>query len=248
MNLMTETLIISGIMISLCSVPLLSQQARRHSKLFFLLGTGALTGILFFELVPSVFEMGGQSSLVMMGIVWAVYSIAHLSHLGHHRGKRDSLAEIATHVTHPEREPTLVFLGSMMAHCFASGVLLVVSDQLNRGLANTVFIALVAHKGYEALTVSSILIEKQRSKWKSLLSITLYALSLPTGVLLTLVFHSSITQGVAITATSLAAGTLFGCLIFDFLLPSMAHVRSRKHDLGWIALGLLGTQLILWVI
>jgi zinc transporter ZupT len=244
LSLFSETLIISGTMILLCGVPLYSEKARRNSKFFFLLGTGALSGILAFDLLPEVFEIGGSSSLWIMGAVWLFYSLAHLGHVHHH----DALLTPEAAKPGEFRLASYFFLASMIAHCLASGMLLVISGDLAAGFGRTVFVALLAHKSYEALTVSSILLEKQRSKLASLLSVALYALSLPAGVGITLVFRRAITQNVALVAASLAVGTLLGCLIFDFLLPSLTHVRNRRHDLAWIAAGLLATQLVMRVL
>jgi zinc transporter ZupT len=242
-TLLFETLAISGSIILLCGLPLFSKSVRSHSKLFFLLGTGALAGICFFELVPEIFHMGGNFSLLITGIVWVLYSIIHIFHLGHHEhDKKDD-----PKVDH-QHSPSLVFLGSMIAHCLASGMLLVLSDGLAKGFGRTVFLALMAHKTYEALTVSSILLETQKNRSSFLISISAYALSFPSGVALTYFMGSMITQNVALFATSLAVGTLLGCLIFDFLMPSLSQIKNRRHDLAWVFAGLVVTQAVFWVL
>ncbi|MDR3608345.1 MAG: hypothetical protein P4M08_13325 [Oligoflexia bacterium] len=230
MTLLVETLIISVLMAALSALPLLSKTVRRYSKLFFLLGTGALAGLLAFDLLPDLFEMGGTSSLWWVGLVWIAYSFFHLSHLGHHASREHSGVPI-------------FFLASMISHCLASGLLLVASEGLTSGIHRTVFFALLAHKTYEALTVSSVLMEREKSRRHSIFSITAYALALPAGVLAALSFRSALTPSVALIATSLAAGTLLGCLIFDFLLPSYFHLKERKQNLAWIILGLALTQI-----
>jgi hypothetical protein len=78
-------------------------------------------------------------------------------------------------------------------------------------------------------------------------SLLLYAAALPTGVALTLAYRSVFSQSLALIATSLAVGTLLGCLIFDFLMPSLNHIRARRNDLGWIVVGLGFTQLLMRV-
>ncbi|MFX6201682.1 hypothetical protein ABTF50_19990, partial [Acinetobacter baumannii] len=62
-GLTAETICISACIAILSAVPLFLEVARRYSKLFFLLGTGALSGILAFDLIPDLFELGGSSSL-----------------------------------------------------------------------------------------------------------------------------------------------------------------------------------------
>jgi len=243
MHIVMETLIISGMMLLLCSLPLLSSRVREHSKLFFLLGTGALAGLCVFDLLPDIFEMGGQRSLWLMGAVWLIYSVAHLFHIGHHDHAATHGHQQGEESTHTSEN--YFFLASMMAHCLASGMLLVVSEGLASEISKTVFFALLAHKSYEALTVSSILIDRQKSPKAAIFSILAYSLALPAGVLLTLIFKQYLTQGVAVIATSLAVGTLLGCLIFDFLIPSLAHLREKRQNWGWVILGLLVTQAVM---
>ena len=275
MTLLLETLAISACMILFSGLPLFSTAIRRYSGLFFLIGTGALTGILFLDLLPDLFEMGGTSTLWGVGIVWVVYSVFHLSHVKHH--EEHHVHEVEAHLkpglsSKEHRHSPWFFLTSMIGHCLASGVMLVASDGLtetNRAVASsfpgainnglhlglvvsginrTVFLALLAHKAYEALTVSSVLVESQgaeKSKKRVLLPIALYSLSLPVGVILTLAFRSYITQSIAVIAMSLAAGTLLGCLVHDFFIPSLAQIKSRRTDLVWIMFGFGLTQVMM---
>lgn len=243
-RLLWETLLISGIMLILSALPLFSERVRRHAKLFFLLGTGALTGLLLFDLLPDLVEMGGRSSLLGAGIVWAIYSLLHLSHVRYHKLEGQSETQHVHH-HHGHGGSLFFFLASMISHCVASGMLLVLSDGLANQINRTVFLALLAHKGYEALTVSSIMIERQKSRSKALVSLGLYSLSLPAGVIVTLCFRSVFTQSIALVATSLAVGSLLGCLMFDFLIPSFSAIRTRRYDVAWVAVGLLLTQLVM---
>jgi zinc transporter ZupT len=223
------------------------------------LGTGSLAGICFFELLPEVFQMGGRKSIIVTGVVWIIYSVLHIFHLGHHHHADKKQDE-----EEQRKSSSLFFLGSMMIHCLASGMLLVLSEKMalkipeNAGhgfghdithdFSRTVFFALLAHKIYEALTVSSILFDTQKNKTTFFISISAYALSFPAGVVLTYVLGDLITQGTALFATSVAVGTLLGCLIFDFLWPSFNHLKTKRTDLAWIVLGLLATQAVFFVI
>lgn len=246
MNLLLETLIISGGMSLLSVLPLFSARVRKHSHLFFLAGTGALVGLCAFDLLPDLFEMGGRSSFLIAGVVWVIYSLMHLFHLGHHHHGHDHShgegEHGGGHHGDQESEPYIPFLVSMMVHCFASGILLVASNALSVGMGKTVFLALLAHKGYESLTVSSVLVERIKTQRQRVLALAGFALSLPVGVVFALCFQDSVNQKVALVATSLAVGSLLGCLIFDFFLPSVAHLKTRKIDFGWVVVGLLVTQ------
>ena len=251
MSLLLETSIISACILLLSLVPLFLPVARRYSKFFYLLGTGALSGILAFDLIPDLFDIGGSKSLIGVAAVWFLYSLLHMSHLGHHgkksvAGAHDQHDDDAhEHHHHGSGGNTYVFLGSMVAHCIASGVMLVAAPGLGDGFNRTVFWALLAHKAYEALTVSSVLIEKEHSRLRTVVSVLVYSASLPLGVVLTYGFRTALTPFVAMLITSLAAGTLMGCLIFDFLIPSISQMKNRKTEIGWILVGLGITQVMM---
>src|SRR5580704_9884668 len=79
-----STLIISALMLTLSLLPVQIQAIRARSRLLFLMGTGALVGLLVFDLVPDVVALGGKQSLVWIGAVWAIYSLFHLAHVHVH--------------------------------------------------------------------------------------------------------------------------------------------------------------------
>lgn len=240
MDLGIEVLILAVFMTLFSALPLYSAAARRYSKPIFLVGTGAMFGICFFDLVPDVFHLGGSTSLYVMGAVWLLYSCIHLFHLAHHQ--EDGHGNRHGHL-HESR--FLLFLASIVAHCFASGMLLTVSFGLSKRIASTVFAALLAHKIYEALLLASILmVQRRSSQWRAAV-IAIYALALPVGAGLTYFFQTIIDQRVAILISSVAVGTLMGCLIFDFLLPSVQQLKEQRFRIGWVLAGLLLTQVVM---
>jgi len=237
MSLFTETLLISLCMIGLSALSLLSPYVRKQSKLLYLMGTGGLSGILIFHLLPDLKHMGGNRSLGYAGIVWAIYSLFHFLHLRNHKNGGSGHDHSKHNIT--------FFLISMISHCLASGMLLAISETFSIGIRHSIFGALLFHKIYESLTVASVLIEKQSSRAKAIASISVYSISLPIGVILTSQYREVLTPEIAIFATSLAAGTLLGCLIFDFLIPSFHRLQNRGAAIGWILAGLFTSQLIM---
>ena len=233
-------------MIGVSAIPLYSKTLRKFSSLFSLLGTGALAGILFFDLIPDIYQIGGQASLGLMLAVCGGYSVIHVIRFGSQFKNPNQLS--GTPHSHYGNGNSLFFLLSMAGHCFASGILLVTAEGFSVGLNRGIFLALLAHKLYESLTVATVLIEKQRSRSKSIASILVYSLSLPVGVLLTFIFKSHLTPSIALIATSLAAGTLLGCLIFDFFIPSLAEIRKKWSALGWVTAGLFSAQVLLKIL
>lgn len=240
MSLYLETLAISALMAFFCAAPRFLRWMRGSSQVFLLIGTGALLGIYFFDLLPDVVEVGGRSSLLIVLGVWAAYSIAHSFHLHHHRQE------------HCDTAPSLhvgFLMTSMVAHCLASGMFLALSHDLSRSIERGVFWALIAHKGYEALSVSLVLQDSVQSPRKLALLTAGYALSFPAGVAITAAMmpwfngpgSEATLHTVAVVVASVAAGSLMGCMIHDFVIPSLRQVRRKRIELVWVMLGLAGT-------
>ena len=247
MGIFAETLILTVTILASTAIPFFWKQNHKKNSLMFLIGTGALTGIVIFDLLPDLWTLGGAKSFWMLLVVWIAYSVLHKFKIGSHHHDVPGSGE-HTSVSHIRESSIFFILSSMMAHCFASGVLLVIASDLSSGLAKNVFYALCAHKVYEALTVSSVVVEKLKTRLKIGFALVGYSMSLPVGVILSVVFRSSLSSNVALIATSLAAGTLLGCLVFDFWMPTLSHLRHSKKDLSWLIVGLLMTQLILLVL
>lgn len=76
-------------------------------------------------------------------------------------------------------------------------------------------------------------------------AVAAYSLALPVGVMVTSLFGNLIDSRVAVIATSVALGSLFGCMVFDFLLPAIAQIKKRRLELGWVVLGLILTELLI---
>jgi zinc transporter ZupT len=121
----------------------------------------------------------------------------------------------------------------MALHCFAGGMLLVSSYEISAQLAFHVFLGLVAHKAFEAITVSTVLLEKVKSKKELYLATGVYALSFPAGVLATIAMEVGFAgrispenfETISMVITSVAVGSLLGCLLQDFLVPAFREVR-----------------------
>jgi zinc transporter ZupT len=246
LNLLVETAALAAGIALFSGLPLFFySQVKRHSRFLFLVGTGAMFGLCFFDLLPDVLEIGGKSSFYIIGVVWLIYSLIHLFHLGHHESDHDHDCSDTHGNGGGHSHSFALFCGSLITHCFASGILLALSHGLSTQVANTVFLALVAHKGYEALMFSSILMKQQFSRLTQLVLLSIYSLSLPMGVALAYVLRDALSQDLAVMMSSVAVGTLLGCLIFDFMIPTIRQLRQRRIEILWIGLGLLLTQLVM---
>ncbi len=245
-----QLLILAVGMAGFCALPFLFRINAFQLRRFFLLGTGAMLGLVIFDLIPDVFELGGSLGLCVTAGVALLFSISHLRHLNSHGHPEGAGHEFHDHIHgHNHEAGFWPFFLSLSGHCLASGMLLAVAHDTSPRVAMSVFIALAAHKGYESLTFSSILMTKGNGKNKDIGAIAVYVLSLPFGVVLTWLLAwfqgTHLNQLVALWISAIAVGSLIGCLFFDFLLPNVRHLRSHILDLLWLVGGLAITQYIM---
>jgi hypothetical protein len=137
MSLLVKTTVISAMMITLCCLPLFFAQMKKMSRLLFLVGTGALIGICCFDLMPDVIELGGKSGLLIVFVVWLIYSAFHFLHYRRHHHQEDHHHE--DHL-HAGSQGVAMFLSSMIIHCISSGILLAISVRFNSDFSRAVFL------------------------------------------------------------------------------------------------------------
>jgi zinc transporter ZupT len=231
MSLVLAAVLVSLVIALCCALPWLFPRVRGYARPLLLVGTSVLLGFLVFDLIPEMVEMGGTSSLFLVLASAGGFTLLHaLGDRGHaHAHEHD---EVPSH-------GVTFLLGSMALHCFAGGMLLVSAYEISARMALGVFLSLVAHKAFEAVSVSSVLLERSHSPRTVVRGSLLYVLSFPAGVLLTegarKLFFEGVSRSeierIALVLTAIAIGSLFGCLIQDFLLPLLREFRGRpvKH-------------------
>jgi len=242
LGLAFETAILTIGMSAVCSLPFIFRRTRSSSGMLFLFGTGALFGICVFDLIPDIVEMGGHSGLGVTVAVGLAYSLIHLFHLRKHQrdAQHDHQHE---HRHHAHSLP--VFFASIVSHCFASGILLAVSRDFSEKLAGAVFFALLGHKGYECIVFVTLLLNHRLSRKGYIAAVAIYCLALPAGVLTAYLLNGHISQSIAIFISSVAVGSLLGCLIFDFMIPSLHVVKRHRLHAAWLLVGLIMTRLVM---
>jgi zinc transporter ZupT len=233
MNLWTSVSLIAGSMAAAAAVPFFSTDLIRQSRPLFLLGTGALAGVCLFELIPDLHHEGGWLSLGLCALVALAYAGLHLRH-GH------GLTQDEDHATEPK-----LFFVSILAHCFSTGIFLVSSGHVSNEMATDFFVASISHKAFEAFIFSTLLVQRWQGVVSKYVLLALYLISIPLGAALATLFGDSMSRQLALVLSSLATGSLLGCLIFDFLIPSLKENKPAVRALVWILVGLGLTQAVL---
>jgi zinc transporter ZupT len=245
MGIWAQTILIAAMMALCFAAPRFSKKVARHSKILLLIGTGGLVSLYFGDLLPDVLALGGISSLAIIVAVWLAYSYFHTSHIHHHEELGEQAHADHDHIHIHGAETSRFLMISMVSHCFSSGMLLYISHELSARIAASVFLALIGHKGYEALSVSVLINQKVKDAKKFLLYGLIYSLSLPLGVLVTAAFSHYLGAGMspkvikmtAMIVASVAVGSLAGCMVHDFILPSIRHIRHRRLEAAWMLVG-----------
>jgi len=80
--------------------------------------------------------------------------------------------------------------------------------------------------------------------------LTAYVLSFPCGVFLTAwlaqTFATDSMERVALVIMSVAIGNLIGCLIFDFILPSIGRFKQHRGEVYWLLGGVAAASILLY--
>jgi zinc transporter ZupT len=254
MSILLQTILIS-VMMALCfAAPRFSKKIAGQSRILLLVGTGGLVSLYFADLLPDVLQLGGLSSLAIIVAVWLTYSYFHSSHIHHHEkndGDHDENHEGHDHLHVHGSQSSKFLMISMVSHCFSSGMLLYMSHELSARIAASVFFALIGHKGYEALSVSVLLSQKIKDSKKFMACAVAYSLAFPIGVSITAMLAHFLGEGMspaiikmtAMVVASIAVGSLAGCMVHDFILPSIRHNKTRRLEAGWMLVGVCLTMI-----
>lgn len=228
-----ETLLLTLGMLVLASIPVFTQSLNRYYGPLFLFGTGALFSLCAFELLPEVFHFGGLDALWLVFAAWMIYSLVHVLH-AHHHLDQSKAREANQHSPYP-------FFIAITIHCFSSGLFFGVSNLLSAPISQSIFMALVAHKAYESIAVSSLLVSFRRSKLWTFTLIGGYVLSFSVGFALARFFNGNMTHIFIMLISGVAVGTLLGCLCLDFIWPSYQTVKKSWREVVWLLLGIFLT-------
>ena len=210
------------------------------------LATGMMTGLCCFGLLPEAAEEGGVLSLALTLLVAVIYSCFHLRHLHQHNAS----ANYGTHVHGDADRPLGILAMAIFVHSLLDGSLLVISNGLLSHAATPVTVSLWIHKAFEALSLASLVYWRVPNRGQAVRWLTAYVLSFPCGVFLTAwlaqTFATDSMERVALVIMSVAIGNLIGCLIFDFILPSIGRFKQHRGEVYWLLGGVAAASILLY--
>jgi len=222
----------------------------RRSDLLLSFSAGVMLGAAFLHMLPEAIEAAGVKALpfVLVGFM-ALYVLERfaLVHLCSEPGPNARLTgETGPHVEGPGHEHVgcevhtmgvAAFVG-MSLHTIVDGFALAASS-VTPELGLLVFLAILAHKVPNALSLSAILVAEGYSRRKALLLNATFALMLPVGVLLyVLLQHFVHAERFTGLALAVSAGTFLHLSVSDILPDLHRRGGSKWRISGAVLAGL----------
>ena len=220
------------------------------------LATGTMTGLCLFGLLPEAGKEGGALSLGLAVVVAAVYSLVHLRHLIHHADEAgmhhhgESAHDVIGHSHGSIARSLAIVVAAIFVHSLLDGALLVITTGFSVQAAAPVTISLGIHKAFEALSLSALITSRSRNPRQARNWLLAYIVSFPCGVAVAAAAREflapDIMQRLALMIMSVALGSLIGCLIFDFVMPSLSRCKQYRDEALWLVGGVAAASFILW--
>jgi len=133
-------------------------------------------------------------------------------------------------------------------HSFTTGIALGATDRSSDTLA--LLIAIIAHKSVEAFALCMTLLKERASKSSFALTLLIYSLATPLGILISAVLYASLTGSVMLFLQSLIACFASGNLIYVAVVHMIEHQpdgRFRKSLFPGVLCQVLGFGIMLTV-
>jgi len=208
-------------------LPLLTKWDERKLHNALALSTGIFLGAVFLHMLPALPEAvpAGEGGLLLWSFVLiGVLGVYLLESLVFRTHDHDDL--------HRHQAVGYASMTGLSIHALTTGVGLAAASVAH--VATPVFVAIIAHKAFEAFSLMSVFKLAQFSKKRTLGFILAFACFTPLGLLTGSMLFSTLGETGLAVALALAAGTfLFVCL--SELLPEVFH---HKEDI-WLKIFLL---------
>ncbi len=166
---------------------------RNRDRLHLVLGftAGVLLGLVFFDLLPEVFTLGGQLSF--LGLPSVSYALA-LGFLLLHVGERTLTlhhAHEGEYSAHNHPEVGLASAIALVGHSFLDGVGIGLAFQVNSTVGLAVALAVIAHDFADGLNTVSLMVSHGNSDLRAKVMLALDAAAPAIGAASTLLFSLS---------------------------------------------------------
>jgi ZIP family zinc transporter len=201
---------------------------RHRDQLHLILGftAGVLLGLVAFDLLPEVFHLGGDTTVLNLPMVMlpfvAGFLVLHLIErsMGVHNAHEQEYGE---HQHAPRLG--LATAGALTAHSFVDGVGIGLAFHVGTGLGWAVAIAVIAHDFADGLNTVTLMLSHGNSVFRARVMLAADAVAPLLGAASTLLFH--VPDPVLAAYLAFFAGFLLYLSTGDILPEAHAHHPSR---------------------
>lgn len=232
-------------------LPLLMRWTDRLLHSMLALSTGIFLGAVFLHLLPSLSHLenqanGAGASGHLHGENLSLWFFVLLGVLGVYLTEALVLRTHDHDDVHRHRAVGYAALVGLAVHSLTNGIGLATAIG-KEDLALAIFVSIIAHKGFEAFSLTSVFQLAEFPRRRIVLLMVLFSLVTPLGVLLGGALEHHLGDYGKAVLTALAAGTfLFVCLCE--LLPEVFHHRvDSVAKIALLAVGIATMVLLHWI-
>jgi zinc and cadmium transporter len=223
------------------AVPLFFKPTHRRMQLAGSFIGGVMAGIATLDLLPEALGYGEMRSVMLYALAGfvVIFLLERFLPSHCHEVSEDSCSDTCGH----EHKLTWIgaFVGLSIHSLFAGIALAAAWSAGGLPVALGVFIAIVAHKPFDGLTLVAIMRMAKINNSKSLLVNIIFSLSVPLGVLL-FQFWGEVNANVIAATLAFSAG-MFLCISLCDLLPEL---QFHGHDRIGLTVALILGLAIAW--
>jgi zinc and cadmium transporter len=222
-------------------LPLLMKPTHNRMQLAMSFIGGIMAGVAILDLLPEALLLGEMRSVMLFALVGFLTIFLLERFLPSHC--HEIVGDTNSHSCGHEHKLTWVgaFIG-LTIHSLFAGIALGAAWNIGGfPLAVGVFVAIIAHKPFDSLTLTAMMRVANMSKAKSQYANILFSLSVPFGVVLFQLF--GVVDDSVISATLAFSAGMFICISLSDLLPEL---QFHGHDRIGLTLALLLGLSIAW--
>jgi len=255
---MFDVLVLILIALAGGALPLLVKWNERQLHTALALSTGIFLGAVFLHLLPSLSSLSAKLAVeepaanelagtigthgsetwiwltVLVGVL-GVYLIEALLLRTHDHDDQ-----------HRHRAVGYASLVGLSVHALTAGIGYAAASR-DEALSTTILVAILAHKGFEAFSLTTVFQLAHFGRARSLITIGLFSLVTPAGILIGNLTTGSLGDTGVVFSTALAAGTFLYVCLCELLVEVFHHREDSLRKIALLALGIGMTVLFEWM-
>lgn len=246
------------------ALPLLVKWNERQLHTALALSTGIFLGAVFLHLLPSLSSMsaalaesaargdgdpaadGSLGTLAAHGSQTWIWLTVLVGVLGVYLVEALLLRTHDHDDQHRHRAVGYASLVGLSVHALTAGIGYAAASR-DAALSTTILVAILAHKGFETFSLTTVFQLAHFGRARSLATIAVFSLITPAGILLGKLTTGSLGPAGVALFTALAAGTFLYVCLCELLVEVFHHREDSLRKIALLALGIGMTVVFEWV-